>query len=129
MIDYFFRFPDEATAISQAPAGFYTPAQPGPDPSLGAWNADKVLPNIKAWRPSQDIGGQHTYLTGWFAIVSLQNLNQQMLNHAALQFALDRTACIDGRPFVVKNNIGGVIGDVACAPIFCGSPYPVGGYS
>jgi len=119
MIDYFFKWTDEAAAKADA----FSVAQKFE--ISGEWARDHVLPNVQAWRPSQDVGGVHTFLTGWVAIVSTQNQVQVLLNAAALQFALDR----NGPPYIVKNNIGGIITDVACSPIFCGSHYPIGGFT
>lgn len=127
MIDYFFRWASEvdarADAISLAQHfGFQSSA-------AFHWATDHVLPNIQAWRPSQDVVSSgvvaHTYLPGWFAIVSLNNQVSILLNSSELAFALNR----DGPPYVIKNNIGAIISDVACQPIFCGSHYPIGGYS
>lgn len=94
-------------------------------PGVVLWLRDHVLPDVKAWRPSQDVGGVHTYLTGWFAIIALAQPRGVLLNASALAFALNR----DGPPYVIKNNIGGVITDIAVEPIFCGSHYPIGGYT
>jgi hypothetical protein len=93
------------------------------------WYLHQFLPNVKVWRPSQDVGVPpnvtHTYLTGWFGILALDHIEDVILNDNSLAFALDR----DGPPYIIKNNIGAVINDVAVAPIFCGSHYPLGGFS
>lgn len=122
MIDYFFRWTNEAAARADAiMLADYLDVLPG---DLRDWAYDKVLPNVLAWRPSQDVSGIHTYQTGWFAIISISRQISVLLNASALAFALDR----DGPPYVIKNNIGTVITDIAVAPIFCGSHYPIGGY-
>ena len=84
---------------------------------------------MKAWRISQDVTNPdgsitHTYLTGWYCIVSVNKPNAQLTNDPNLAFALNR----DGPPYVLKNNIGAIISDVNCAPIFAGSHYPIGGW-
>lgn len=124
MIDYFFRWNSEADAKADAIA---LAEKFGRNDKNGIlqWAIDHVLPNVKAWRPSQDIGGAHTYLNGWFAIVSIDRQVGVLLNATALAFALDR----DGPPYIIRNNIGAIIADVACQPIFCGSHYPIGGYN
>lgn len=131
MIDYFFRWATSSNAEADAFAvaqkfGFTELSSSGP---VWSWARDHVLPDIKAWRPSQDTVSSgivtHTYLAGWFAIVSIDRQVNVLLNSSQLAFALDR----DGPPYVVKNNIGAIINDVACQPIFAGSHYPVGGYS
>lgn len=124
MIDYFFRW----NSITDAKADALWLTQKYAfeiSPGVIEWARDKVLPNIKAWRPSQDVGGVHTYLIGWFAIVALNGQVPILLNASALAFALDR----NGSPYVIKNNIGTIITDVACEPIFAGSHYPLGGYT
>jgi len=102
-----------------------------------SWIADHVLPNVQAWRPSQDVISTalvgtavvttiaHNYLTGWFCIVSTNGSVDALLNSANLAFALNR----DGPPYIVRNNIGTTIADVGCQPIFAGSHYPIGGYT
>ncbi len=121
MIDYFFKWTDEASAKADA----LILAQKYYNQVGTAWSQDLVLPNVKAWRPSQDVGGVHTYLTGWFAIVAWPTQVSVLLNASALAFALDR----NGPPYIIKNNIGAIINDVGCAPIFAGSHYPIGGYT
>ena len=122
-MDHFCRWTDEASAKADA----WTLAQHFGYSSTSAWNwaTEHVLPNVKAWRPSQDSSGVHTYQPGWFCIVSTPNPVSAIMNSTRLAFALDR----DGPPYLLKNNIGAVITDIAVEPIFAGSHYPVGGYS
>jgi hypothetical protein len=122
-IDYFFRWANEAAANADA-------TLLSNKFNLGnIWSLDCVLPNVLAWRPSQDVGGVHTYLTTWHAIVSWPKPISVLLNASALAFALDRDAAKLGQPFVIQNNIGAVILDIAVSPIFAGSNYPIGGYN
>jgi hypothetical protein len=114
-IDYFFAFANEAAAIS--------------DPVVQAhfnvdWMRDHVLPNVAAIRISTGLP-----FAGWFVLVSTKVSIPALLNHAALQFALDRDKAIAAQPFVVRNNIGATITDVMVSPIFAGSKYPVGGFN
>ncbi len=121
MIDYFFKWLDQATAKADAlMLADFLNVTPG---DLRDWAHDKVIPDPKVWRPSQDVGGVHTFLTGWFAVVALDQQKAVLLNAAALQFALDRDAKNAGQPFVVKNNIGAVITDIVVSPVFAGSNY------
>lgn len=121
MIDYFLRFNTEADAITAAQGSIL--GQYGPD-SVWSWNRHFVVPGAQAWRISQDnADGSHRYLAGWYAIVSLEKTNKKLDNDPALQFCLNR----DGPPYLIINNIGNVIQDVACQPIFAGSHYPIGG--
>lgn len=128
MIDHFCRW----STSSEARADAFAAAQHfGMQSSVAwAWATDHVLPNVQAWRPSQDITSSagvvtHTYQVGWFAIVSLNQPSDIILNSSRLAFALNR----DGPPYVIKNNIGAIISDIAVSPIFAGSHYPIGGYS
>lgn len=135
MIDYFFRW---ATS-SEARADAFSAAQHFGiqlNSSTWIWAGDHVLPNVQAWRPSQDIITAssfsssvmivtHNYLPGWFAIVALNGEIDLLLNSSQLAFALNR----DGPPYIIRNNIDTIISDVACQPIFAGSHYPLGGYS
>ena len=125
MIDYFMRWNSEADAIAEAASFEKLGAFDNSSPPIWYWNADHVLPNCKAWRVSQDSGSPpvHTYITGWLCIVALQGMNQTLLDHPKLQFALNR----NGPPYVVKNNIGAIMQDIAAEPIFAGSHYPLGG--
>jgi hypothetical protein len=69
-------------------------------------------------------------LAGWFALVATKNPVNVLLNAAALQFAINRDAWIARTPpYVIKNNIGTIINDVAVSPIFAGSNYPTTGLS
>lgn len=127
MYDYFCRWPTSSAAQADAfSAAQHFGVQVNSD---WIWAQDHVLPNVKAWRPSQDVISSgvvtHSYLTGWFAIVSLNRQVNILLNSSQLAFCLNR----DGPPYIIKNNIGAVISDVACEPIFAGSHYPIGGYS
>lgn len=128
MIDYFFKWNSQAEA--KADALMLADHLSAPS-SLGVrgWTRDHVLPDVTAWRPSQDITSSgiviHSYQAGWFAIVSLRNQIPLLLNSSQLAFALNR----DGPPYIIKNNIGVIISDIAVAPVFAGSHYPIGGYS
>ena len=126
MIDYFLRWNSEADAKNDA---FALIQKFGSLDGNGIlqWARGHVLPDVKAWRPSQDGGSPpvHNYLSGWFAIVALDRRADVLLNASALAFALDR----DGPPYIIKNNIGAIITDVACEPIFAGSHYPMGGFT
>jgi hypothetical protein len=139
-IDYFFRWANTAEAKADV-LMLADHLNPPSNTGIRDWKNDHVLPNVKAWRPSQDtyantvvLEGQqvqvvvHNYLSGWFAIIAANGRVPVLLNADALGFALDRDACNEGKPFVIKNNIGAVIRDVAVEPVFAGSNYPMGDY-
>jgi hypothetical protein len=128
MIDFFLRYTDEAAAKADAKLLAEAMGQPVSQD----WRHEHTLPNVKAWRVSLDtiVDGKlvHNYFGGWFVIVALTYVEPVLLNSPALQFALDREACNRGENFVIKNNIGTLIKDVACEPIFAGSTYPMGNW-
>lgn len=131
MIDYFFRWASEDAAWADR---MRLAEWLGIDPNATSWNQSTMLPNVKAWRPSQStvVNGvvQRVYLAGWFAIIASPARVPVLLNDGNLQFCLDRVAWnTQVPPYVIKNNIGAVINDVAVEPIFAGSNYPVNGYS
>lgn len=135
MYDYFFRWATSSQARADAFAaaqkfGSLVPSSEGSPINLWQWARDHVLPDVQAWRPSQDVTSSagtvtHSYQVGWFAIVSLNNQVPLLLNSSQLAFCLNR----DGPPYIIKNNIGAVLSDIAVSPIFAGSHYPIGGYS
>ena len=137
-IDYFFKFNDEADAIADAVKYKRLGRYDNSSPPVWSWDRDYVIPDIKAWRPSQDGGSPpaHNYLNGWFCIVAWEKPAQLLMMHPNLQFALNRfwnkdwAASSPPAPknLVVKNNIGAIINDVAVSNVFAGSDYPVGGF-
>lgn len=132
-IDYFMKFTNEAQAKAAAEmlAGQY-------DVTAG-WAQNHVIPNVRAWRPSQDVAGvdsqgnpmvTHNYQTGWYAIVAITSdvPIPALLNSANLAFALNRTKREAGQAFVIKNNLGVIINDIAVAPLpAMNNYYPIGG--
>lgn len=127
MIDYFLKFNTEAEAITAA-EGTVLGQYDGNSPPGWQWNTHFVLPNVQAWRISQQDSPPNSpptphYLTGWFCLVSTERPNGELNNHPNLQFALNR----EGPPYVRINKIGAVLQDVAVQPIFAGSHYPIGG--
>ena len=133
MIDYFCHWTSEDAAKQDA-VRLRNYFGVGSSATIQTWYTNQFLPNVQAWRPSQDVTTisslgspivTHSYLTGWFGILALDHIEPVIINDNSLAFALDR----DGPPYVIKNNIGAVLQDVACAPIFAGSHYPLGGWS
>lgn len=129
MIDYFCRWNN----VTEAKQDAYRLRQYfGQDDGVNItnWATYQFLPDVKAWRPSLDVTNPdgsvtHTYITGWMGILALPNQVSVILNDSSLAFALNR----DGPPYIIRNNIGGIITDIAVSPIFCGSHYPIGGYN
>jgi len=130
MIDYFAKWANEAEAKQDA---YRLRQYFGSDGGtvVKDWYLHQFLPNVQVWRPSQDVINTdgtvtHTYLAGWFGILALDHIENVILNDNSLAFCLNRDGGA-GVAYVIKNNIGGIINDVAVSPIFAGSHYPLGG--
>ena len=126
-IDYFAKWTDEAAAKADA---YRLRQYFGTDGGtiVQDWYLHQFLPNVHVWRPSQDVHNPdgtvtHVLLAGWFGILSLDHIENVIINDNSLAFCLNR----DGPPYVIRNNIGAIINDVAVSPIFAGSHYPLGG--
>jgi len=134
MIDYFFQFSNEAAAISDASGTLYYKSAIAGAPAH--WNYDNVIPGIQVWRPSQDtVDGNgnvtHTFLTGWYGVISLNHVDNTLLNHAKLQVAIDRDKANAGvAGMVLKNNLtpSTLINDLMFSPVFDGANYPWGNF-
>jgi hypothetical protein len=129
MIDHFCRWNSEAAAKQDAMRlRQYFGSDGGT--IIKDWYLHQFLPNVQAWRVSQDFHDtagnlEHVYLTGWMGILALDQAEPIILTDSCCAFALDR----NGPPYIVKNNIGTVLTDVGVSPIFAGSHYPLGGIS
>lgn len=133
MIDAILKFTDFATAKVDAVAQGYM------DQAHALFNADQVIPNIKVWRISQDatgtdLNGQpiiiHTFLSGWFCLISIVNIPNNLKNLGAIQFAYDRDLANARQPCILKNNIGlPLVQDIRFAPVFMGSDLPWGNWT
>ena len=137
-IDYILRYDDEAAAKADAEVL----ADAMGVPSAEDWQRQHTIPDVQAWQPTQDTievvpptegmpaheRTVHSYIAGYFVAVALDREERVLLDAPALQFALDREACNIGKPFVIRNNIGQLIQDIAWEPMFAGSSYPLGGY-
>lgn len=133
MIDYIFRYADEAEA--KADAEVLASAMGGQ--AAETWQLQYTIPNIKAWRPSQDTTEVvpptetmpeservvHNYLSGWWVLVATEAEEPVLLDAQALEFALDR-----GTSQVIKIKSIIPAEDMAFEPAFAGSKYPIGSY-
>lgn len=121
MIDYFFKFATEAVAIADAAGSIYY--------SVGdsQWNLYRVIPGLQIWRNSLDVAGVHTFLTGWYGVISLDSINNTLVNHAGLQLAIDREKSKAGQVAIIRSNLtNAVLQDLRFQPVFAGSNYPFG---
>jgi hypothetical protein len=125
MIDCILKFTDRAAAISALQA--HAPVDGG---GVRQWAQDHVLP-VQVWRDSQDVGGVHTYLTGYFVLVALDNPPANLLNLAAIQFAVDRDlANARQAGMVLKSNVSqALLQDLRISPLFAGADWPFGVWS
>ena len=139
---YGFKFASGAAAKTAAAALGHYNATVDPQTGLPAgWAQDHVIAGLQCWQPSKDVAGTdslgnptvtHTYLVGYFVLVMIGSAAPIAVlnNHAALQFTLNRTRFENNQTFVVKNNIGGIISDVACSPLpAAAKQFPVGGFN
>jgi hypothetical protein len=124
MIDALVKFADLATAQADPVV------QQHMDALHTLFRADYVLADVKVWRASQDVGNVHTFLTGWFVLISLPSLTPAAIalrDHAALQVCIDADkAKLRQAGMVLKSNVGGILQDVRMGPIFAGRDYPFG---
>jgi hypothetical protein len=135
MIDYLFSYPDAGAAKRAYDALCTALGLPVGDD----YRRQSTIDNVKVWRPSDDttemVGDPpttrvvHTYLQGYWVLIAADKAEPVLADDMALEFALDRDACNAGQPFIVGNNIGEEINDIAFEPMFAGSNYPVGGYA
>lgn len=122
MIDYIAKFADQATAMADAT---FVAQVVG-----GDWLRDHCTP-ITVWRNSQDVGGVHTPLAGFFVLISLNNIVPALRDHAAIQLVIDSDkAAARQAGMVIKSNVSGaILQDIRLQPIFAGRDYPFGGLS
>lgn len=93
---------------------------------------DRVIPNVKVWRASQDVGGVHTYLSGWYALISLESgrIPNSLRDHEAVQVVIDRDKANARQPgAIIRSTVGAaVLQDIRFQPVFAGSDYPWGAW-
>lgn len=96
---------------------------------------DRVIPDIKVWRASQDtINGDgsvtHNYLAGYFVLISLPRLVVALRDDAAVQVVINRDLANQGLPgAIVRSAVGAaVLQDIRFEPVFAGSNYPWGSW-
>ena len=103
------------------------------------WGGDSVIPNLKVWRVSQDVAGTdgegnptvtHTYLPGFFVLVSLPRVVNALRDHAAVQFVVDREKMNAREAGMVlrKTVSNAVLNDFRFEPVFAGMDPPWGAW-
>lgn len=124
MIDYFLKFTSETAARTGLKS--YNRNQ-----SVD-WEADDVMVrNVQVWRPSQDNpDGTHNYLSGYYLLVCLSDVDQTALGFTQVQVVIDRDLASAGQPgAVVKSNLTqAVLQDIMFSPVPAGANYPWGNF-
>jgi hypothetical protein len=120
MIDCILKFTSKAAALTAL--ANHTDGQD--------WLPDHVLPDVKVWRTSQDVGDVHTYLTGYFVMISLPQAVPALNNIAAVQFVVDRDLANAWQPgMILKANLtNAVLQDLRVSPLFAGCDWPFGAW-
>ena len=128
MIDHVMLYATEAAAKADKERL----AEAGGISTTDEWQLNQSIPDIRLWQPSKDtiVDGKtvHTYLKGFYLLISLNHPEPLLLETPSIFFALDRDAADRGEPFVLLNDIGAMISDMAFEPMFLGSKYSVGGW-
>src|SRR4051794_25257678 len=99
-IDAILKFADLATVLADPVVQQHTSMDGQGNP---VFQGDHVIPDIKVWRASQDVAGTatgpdgqtyptvtHTYLSGYYALVSLPQIVPALRDHPAVQVVINR---------------------------------------
>lgn len=135
MIDYFLQFASRNAAKTDPDIAEHY------DQLEDLFNAGMVMtsPKLKFWRDSQDVAGTdgegnptvtHTYLPGFYILVSLPNVVNKLVNHSAVQLVLD-VEKINERDWsgILKRNVTvPVLKDLRWSPVWAGRKYPWGAF-
>jgi len=93
---------------------------------------DRVIPDLKVWRMSQDVNGAHTMLPGWFLLVSLQSgrVPDALRDHPAVQIVINRDkANARQAGAIIRSTVSAaLLQDLRFEPMFAGSDYPWGAW-
>ena len=102
------------------------------DAVLDLFAESMLIPNVKVWRASQDVNGVHTFLSGWYALISIETkgLPDDVKNHAAIQVVIDRDKA-NARQVgaIIRSTVSAaLLQDLRFQPVFAGSDYPWGAW-
>ena len=132
-IDVVLKFADRPTAIADATAVLDTYVDADGD-GLRHFLPNHVIENVKVWRASQDVGGVHTYLAGWFCLISLPSEQAAKLaplqNHPAVTVVINRDKANAGQVgAIIRSTVSNaILQDLRMSPVFAGSDYPWGAW-
>ncbi len=94
---------------------------------------DRVIPGLQVWRASQDVGGAHTFLPGWFLLISLESgrIPNALRDHDAVQCVInrDKANARQAGAIIRKTVSDAVMQDLRFQPVFAGSDYPWGAWA
>jgi hypothetical protein len=134
-IDVVLKFASRAAAIA-ALSDYVRPDEDG----IARFSRDRIMPDIKVWRVSQDVIGTdgegnstvtHNYLAGYYVLVSLPRVVPALRDRAEVQFVYDRDkANARQSGAVLRSTVGpAVLQDIRFEPVFAGSDLPFGAWS
>jgi hypothetical protein len=123
-IDYFLRFASRAAAKADAVAVLETALD---EQGTRQWLHSHCV-EVAVWRDSQDVDGVHTYLTGFFVLISLNRVVAALRDHSAVQLVVDRDKMNARQPgFVLAAGVSNaILQDIRISPIFAGMNPPWG---
>ncbi len=126
-IDYILRFASRAAAKADAVVGLQTVND---DQGAKQWLASNAV-EVTVWRDSQDVGGVHTPLSGFYVLISLDQIVPALRDHAAAQLVIDRDMMNARTPgFVLKSGVSNaILQDLRISPIFAGMNPPWGSFN
>jgi hypothetical protein len=126
-IDVMLKFATRAAALADPVVAQYLSKD---DQGQDQFQTNDVLPNMRLWRASQDINGVHTYLTGYYILVSLPQTIPSLRDHSAIQVAADRDK-MNARQagMILRTAIPmGTLQDIRFEPVFAGMDPPWGAW-
>lgn len=136
-IDVMLKFASLAAAKADPVVQRYTALD---DAQQSQFMPDLVIPDVKVWRASQDVAGTdaegnsmvtHTYLTGYYVLVSLPQVVTALRDNPAVQVAVDRDKMNSRQTgMVLKSNVTTpVLQDLRFQPVYAGMNPPWGAWS
>lgn len=119
--DYVLRFADTATARVDAQAmRHYLVTDTIPD-----WDHSHAM-QVQVRRISTGVP-----IAGFFVLISLDHAEPLLLNHTALQVAINRDKCNAHQSgCMIRSTLGAtILQDMMISPVFAGSNFPWGGFN
>lgn len=126
-IDYFLKFASRAAAMADVVATMQTGLD---DQGVKQWLASNCV-EVDVWRDSQDVAGVHSYMSGFFVLISLDRVMVALRDHAAVQLVVDRDKMNARQPgFVLASGVSNaILQDIRISPVFAGMNPPWGAFN